>query len=238
MSTCRLRWDIEQVRTSTSDVDYFKLQVLLHPTRLPGVPPPGAPDFEPPLRLRQLQTREQLQVAKIMIIMAPYSTKSSKFTLSWVVLVELQPSLDRFKGAVPHSHTCWCKTTDTHKHSIKGVKQLTPCTAWKQIILWAISSWNWKKYCVRTLPSRRPGDRQHELQLHDTVDGNNISSSRHGRAAVRRRPSQVWTWESVLWLAVLKFFPQPTKLEKYLVHRPTDLRPNDSAMAGCTKSAR
>ena len=138
MSSCRLRWDIEQERTS--DVDYFKLQVLLHPPRVPGVHPPGAPDFEPPLGLCQLQTREQLQVEEIMIIMAPYSTKSSKFTLSWVVLVELQPSLDRFKGAVPHSHTCWCKSTDTQTHSIKGVKQLTPCTAWKQIILWAISS--------------------------------------------------------------------------------------------------
>lgn len=69
----------------------------------------------------------------------------------------------------------------------------------------------------RTLPSRRPGDRQHELQLPDTVvpDG----GGRHGRAAVRRRPSQ------------------PTKLEKYLVHRPTDLRATDPAMAGCTKSA-
>jgi len=114
---------------------------------VPGVHPPGAPDFEPPLRLCQLQTREQLQLSCI-------------------------------GGA----------------SAIFGPFQ-------------------------RTLPSRRPGDRQYELQLHDTVDGNNISGSRHGRAAVRRRPSQ------------------PTKLEKYLVHRPTDLRPNDSAMAGCTKSA-
>jgi len=69
----------------------------------------------------------------------------------------------------------------------------------------------------RTLPSRRPGDRQYELQLPDTVVPD--SGGRHGRAAVRRRPSQ------------------PTKLEKYLVHRPTDLRPTDPAMAGCTKSA-
>jgi len=74
-----------------------------------------------------------------------------------------------------------------------------------------------QEHNCRTLPSRRPGDRQYELQLADTVVPD--SGGRHGRAAVRRRPSQ------------------PTKLEKYLVHRPTDLRPTDPAMAGCTKSA-
>lgn len=77
----------------------------------------------------------------------------------------------------------------------------------------------------RTLPSRRPGDRlQYGGDPGGPPDPGNpgpSSGPRPGRAQVRRRPSQ------------------PTKLEKYLVHRPTELthRPLDPAMAGCTKSA-